>query len=1074
MSVLFCDLVGFTSRSERLDPEDVRALQAPYWARLRREIEQFQGTVEKYIGDAVMALFGAPVAHEDDPERAVRAAFAIRDAVAAMNRENPALDLHVRVAVATGEALVALAARPGDGEGMASGDVVNTCARLQAHAPVDGVLVDEPTRRATERWIVFGDAPAVEAKGKSEPIRVFEALEARGRVDLDAGEAGRVAIVGRARELDLLAGALARVREDRSSQLVTLVGVPGIGKTRLVHELGRLVEEDPEFIVWRLGRSLAYGEGVTYWALGEIVKAQAGILETDPAAVSEGKLRAAVTTLVPDPDEAAWVEAHLRPLVGLASEEAREDRRSESFAAWRRFLEALAEEGPCVLIFEDLHWADDALLDFVDHLVDWATGVPILVVATARPELLSRRAAWGGGKPNASTVSLAPLSDEDTARLLQALLGGRLLPAERQAAVLASAEGNPLYAEEFTRLLVEEGSPGELPGSVQGVIAARLDQLAVKEKELLEDASVIGKAFWLGAVAAMSDGSPFALEEHLHGLERREFVRRQRHSSVAGEIEYVFRHALVRDVAYGQIPRGRRADRHRLAAAWIDALSPDRADDRSEMLAHHYVQAIEYARAAGQDSEELADPARRALREAGERALTLGAFASAARSFQAADELAEPGAPQRATLQFGLGKALFWNEGGGFDQLGDAARLLEEGGDRERAAESRIMLSRILWHRGDQRASDEQVRAALELVADTPSSASKAFVLTDAAHHFSVREQIEQSLVLARQALAVAAAIGSDEIRSRALQVIGFGRILTGDSGGIEELEAAITASAHARNPFYGVSAKNVLGEAYLLLGDVPQAGGLKDAAYQEALRSGSSSDVRWQRMELAWIHFWLGDWDTALAEADGLLADLDGDRQSYETAMALPVRATIRLARGDTQRAGDDARRGLELARLMEDPQALAPALTAAVHTALATGERTEAERLTDELLQLFTKVGARGDPFVAPLARLALDLDRQATFLAIAADSTLRTPWIDAAIAICEARPDQAATLYRTIGAPNEEAHARLAHARALIAAGRTAEADTELAASIAFFRSVNATAYIRDAEQLLPASA
>jgi class 3 adenylate cyclase len=290
VSVLFCDLVGFTSRAEHMDVEDVRGVLAPYYARLRSDLERYGGTVEKFIGDAVMALFGAPVAHEDDPERAVRAALSIREAIAAQNEADPSLDLHVRVGVTTGEALITLDAHPSQGEGMASGDVVNTAARLQAAAPVDGILVDEATWRATDRQIAFQPAEPVQVKGKTEPVAVQLALAPRASLCVDVAQAPVTTLVGRERELDLLRDALGRARDEQAPQLVTLVGVPGIGKSRLVFELLQTVETEPELTSWRQGRCLPYGEGVALWALGEVVKAHAGILDTDPVQQAEEKL----------------------------------------------------------------------------------------------------------------------------------------------------------------------------------------------------------------------------------------------------------------------------------------------------------------------------------------------------------------------------------------------------------------------------------------------------------------------------------------------------------------------------------------------------------------------------------------------------------------------------------------------------------------------------------------------------------------------------------------------------------------------------------------------------------------
>src|SRR5919204_5630918 len=521
VTVVFVDLVGFTARAEMLDPEDVQALLSPYHAQLRSELERHGGTVEKFIGDAVMALFGAPVVHEDDPERAVRAAIAIRDWVREQGE-----DLQVRIAVNTGEALVRLGAATGEGEGMASGDVVNTAARLQAAAPVNGILVGETTQRATMHAIEYRQREPVTAKGKAKPVPVWEPLQPRARLGVDLLREVKTPLIGRERDLALLEDALARARQQHSLQLVALVGEPGIGKSRLVFELMQVVEAEPELIRWRQGRSLPYGEGVSFWALAEMVKAEAGILESDSPAEVEEKLHAAVEAAMAEEPEAPWVENHLRILVGIGEEaELGPERQKEAFAAWRRFLEALARERPLVLVFEDLHAADDSLLDFVDHLVDWASGVPILVLATTRPELLERRRDWGGGKPNATTLTVAPLSDEETHRLIVALLEQPLLTAEVQSDLLARAGGNPLYAEQYVRMLAESGSPEAifLPETVQGIIAARLDLLSGDEKRLVQNASVVGKVFWNGAAAAIDGDDPLAIEEQLHTLERKEF-----------------------------------------------------------------------------------------------------------------------------------------------------------------------------------------------------------------------------------------------------------------------------------------------------------------------------------------------------------------------------------------------------------------------------------------------------------------------------------------------------------------------------------------------------------------------
>ena len=495
------------------------------------------------------------------------------------------------------------------------------------------------------------------------------------------------------------------------------MGVPGIGKSRLVFELFEWVERQPEIYFWRHGRCLPYGDGVTFWALGEMVKAQAGILEGDSEEEAGRKLHEAV--------EDPWVESHLRALVGLPGAlEGGGDRRDEAFTAWRHFFEGLADRSPLVLVFEDIHWADENLLDFLDHLVDWATGVPLLVVCTARPELLARRPSWGGGKPNALTISLSPLSDEDTARLLGELLERSVLPAETQAELLARAGGNPLYAEEYARMLRERGRIEQLPESVQGLIAARLDLLEPEQKSLLQDAAVVGRTFWVGTLAGLTDGERGSIERLLHSLERAEFVRRERTTSIAGEIEYSFRHLLVRDVAYEEIPRAERAERHRRAAEWIGALG--RPEDHSEMVAYHYLQALELGAAAGLDTASFARAAQVALTEAGHRAAGLNAYETAARHYRAALDLLPEQDPRRAQLLFRLGRARFLVGDTDTSPLERAVEELLAAGDVEGAARAERTLTEQFWLAGERDPAFEHLDRALALVVNLPPSPVKA------------------------------------------------------------------------------------------------------------------------------------------------------------------------------------------------------------------------------------------------------------------------------------------------------------------------------------------------------------
>ena len=654
-----------------LDPEDVRGLLAPYHARVRAEFERFGGTVEKFIGDAVVAVFGAPVAHEDDPERALRAALAIRDWAA----EEPDLQLRIAVTPARRSSTsCATGRRRGDGR-----------RRRRQHggaaaeaAPVNGVLVGETTYRAT-RDAIDPRTPTVDAKGKADAGSSLGGRRPFARTGIDVERGARTPLVGRERELELLASIFARVRDERSAQLVTLVGVPGIGKSRLVAELLAIVDRAPGLTRWRQGRCLPYGESVTFWALGEIVKAEAGILENDSPEDVERKLRAAVTNLVPDESESRWLEGELRALAGAAAS----GETSASTTGWRRFLEAVAEQGPTVLVFEDLHWADDGLLDFVDDLVDWLRDVPLLLVGTARPELLERRQSWGGGKPNTTTISLQPLAEVETARLISALLEQPVQLADEQRSLLERAGGNPLFAEQFVRMVSEGGDRRELPESVQGVIAARLDALPRREKELLQEAAVHGKVFWVGGLVAALGLDRGEAEDVLRTLDRKDFVRRERRSAVAGDTQYSFQHVLLRDVAYGQIPRRSRSEKHLHAARWLEGLG--RPEDHAELLAHHYARALELARAAGDpDDPAVVAGAREAFRAAGQRALALSAYAAADTFFADALGFTEQSDPARPAMLLERARALFPLGRPGFDLFGRVARRVPGAGERRR------------------------------------------------------------------------------------------------------------------------------------------------------------------------------------------------------------------------------------------------------------------------------------------------------------------------------------------------------------------------------------------------------
>jgi hypothetical protein len=1001
--------------------------------------------VEKFIGDAVMAVFGAPVAHEDDAERAVRAALAIRDSVGE--------ELEIRTAVHTGEALVALGARAVEGEGMVSGDVVNTAARLQSAAPVNGILVGEGTYRATRHAIDYREAPAVEAKGKSEPVKVWEAVGARARFGSDVEQKLRTPLVGRERERGMLADALARARTEESAQLVTLVGVPGIGKSRLVAELFQILEAEAELTSWRQGRSLPYGERVSFWALGEIVKAHAGILESDDAATAEEKLVAMAETLSEDEREREWLERHARPLLGLEGAERAE--REEAFAAWRRLLEAVAEQRPLVLVFEDLHWADDGLLDFVDHLADWATTVPLLIVATARPELLDRRPGWGGGKRNAFTLSIGALTDEETAVLLQRLLDRPVLDADAQQAVLQRAEGNPLYAEEYARMLAErDGGELPLPETVQGLIAARIDGLAPEEKSLLQDASVIGKVFWPGALAEADDRT-------LHALERKEFIRRDRRSSIAGETQYAFLHALVRDVAYGQIPRAERADKHRRAAEWLASLAGDRAEDHAEMLAHHYREALTLSEAAGLDTTALREPARQAFADGARRALSLGAGGASHELALQALELTPADDPERPELQLLAGYASRLVGGDDMpDLLEPAIEAFAARGDPGRAAEAAVVLASDYFYRGEVERTREIRTRALELARQAPPSATAARALASISRSLAVIDRnFEAALALAREALAFADQAGDEATAATCLNTIGMARVYTGDSGGIEDLEQSVERAERGGSVFIHHSSLNNLANSLWVVGRLAEGSARTLEARALCERYGFASALAWNDAELLLDAYYRGDLETLVSGGAEFLARETGS-VGYQNRAILATRSTGLLARGQVEAAAGDAERALASMRETGPDAQLAPyLLTAATLAVRASGREAEAEALLAELLTH----SYLEDIYEVPLH--LVELGRGDEYLALT-DGRPGHRWQEAGRAAASGDLARASEIYGSIGAKFAEAWA------ALLAAERGD--NSRLDAALAYFEEQRATPYVQRCRALLQASA
>jgi DNA-binding SARP family transcriptional activator len=1049
VTILFCDLVGFTARAQRMDPEDVAAELSHYQAWVRRELERYGGTVEKFIGDAVMAVFGAPVAHEDDPERAVRAALAIRDWAGDQKIE-------VRIGVNTGEALVTLHARADAGETLAAGDVVNVAARLQTAASVNGVLVGEATQRATLDLVAYAESDPIAAKGRSESVPAWHAIEVRGKPRV--APAHTTALVGRAGELQLLRGALERSRGERSVQLVTIVGVPGIGKSRLVFELHRLVDADPELVTWREGRCLPYGDGVSFWALGEVVKSEAGILENDAPATAERKLLDAVKD--------QRLTAHLRPLVGLGASEPGGDR-GEAFAAWREYFERLADRHPLVLVIEDLHWADENLLDFLDHLADWASDVPILLLCTARPELLERRASWGGGKQNSVTLSLSPLSEGETARLLASLVDQSAIDDRALSSLLSRVGGNPLYAEQYARIVRERGDLAELPDTIQGTVSARLDLLEPRQKALVQDAAVLGRVFWLDGLARVSGHEPEDIQQGLHALERMDLVRRERDSSIAGDTQYAFAHVLLRDVAYGQLPRADRADRHRHAADWIESLGP--SQDRVEMLAHHCLSALEFGRASGQDVTELVTRARLALRDAGDHAAALHAGDTAQRFYDAALALWPDDDPERTDLLYRRAVPVGHHLGGGDpERLAEARDALLAAGAPERAAELEVLLMQVRSMEGDRALAQTHRDSAEELLGEGEPSRSRAWVLSELASEAQILGGDEdRAAELAAEACRVARAAGADDALSESLCILGLLRIAGGDAEGVADIEDALEVASSSAALGSIARVNNNLAATYQMLGDLERGFQTRLEGARAAQQLGSDSFVRWFDGVLVEHRYSRGEWDLAERGADAFLEQIAAGEPHVLSWQVRAVRAEIRLARGENAGALDDTERALADGRRQSgERQAFVYVVAAAAHVFALASEEERAQVLVHEFVDK-VRHGPRIEFALIklPVAAIAASRLGLASELAGAIRDHPRSPWTEAASAYLSGDFLTAAGTLAAAGAKPEEAEARARAAEVLAREGRRPEAEAQLEAALAFYRSVGATRYLRE---------
>ena len=1091
VSALFCDLVGFTSTSEAADPEDIDRMLTAYFRMARAQIEAHGGVVEKFIGDAVLGVFGVPAAHEDDPERAVRAALRIAEEAGDL-RSLTGAPLRLRIGINTGEALVRLGVAPGSGERFLAGDAINTASRIQTAAPEMGVAVGLATYEATRAVFAYEELPPAILKGKAEPVRVFHAQAPRARLGVDLTRTHSSPYVGREIDLALLKGLFDKTLASNSAQLVTVVGEPGLGKSRIVAELSVYVDARPGLVTWRQGRCLPYGEGITFWALGEIVKAHAGILESDTPAVAQDKLEA----VLPDGDERPWFRQRLLPLLGI--EATSSAGREELFTAWRRFIEHIAEERPTVLVFEDLHWADEALLAFLEHLADRAESVQLIVIGTARPELFERHPDYTNGLRNATRVNLGPLSEAETARLVSALLETTVIPVELQQPILDRAGGNPLYAEEFIRLLrdkellVRKGTSWELrvgaevpfPDSVQALIAARLDMLSADTKSMLADAAVIGKVFWAGAIAQMGERDPTAVSDTLRELSRKELVHLARRSSIEGEAEYAFWHILARDVAYGQLPRASRASRHVAAARWIESMAPRRVEDLADVLAYHYVTAMDLARAAGQTREasELEAPALKFLTLAGERAIGLDTTAALA-NLERALALAGPLERPEALARFGEAAL----QAGRFTQ---AAEALEEAvasfvarGDVPATARAMGTLCHTLGRLGDPRAWTLPLDA-LALLEPLGPSPSLVASLIEVARADALQGKSEEAIRVAEEALALAEELGLAR-PARALGYRGLARAYLGDSGGLADFREAIELATEAgQGREVALLHNNLAVQLSTLEGLAAAMAVLREGiAYATARGLTEMLDMLTQN-KLGMLGD-MGEHREALVLAAELAPRLEASGDVFDLTAIRAAQALIFALRGQGAQAAEWLEWLESATRGTEDPQTVVLGLGSSALVRAGLGQDDAAAAL---LTELESYPGARESSYYPTLlpamVRTALGFGEPAIAERLVSRLEPRYPYAEHALvaanaALTEAGGDlraaagayaDAADRWERFGVVPEQGFALLGEGRCLIRLSRRTEAVPVLQHARQIFERLQAAPALAETDGLL----
>ncbi len=1016
VSILFADLVGFTALAEGKDAEDTRELLSRYFDLARDVIGRYGGTVEKFIGDAVMAVWGAPTTREDDAERAVRAALDLVDAVRTLGP-----GVNARAGVLTGEAAVTLGAT---NQGMVAGDLVNTASRLQSVAEPGTVLVGEATQRAAHQSIAFEAIGEQALKGKASPVQAWRALRVVAEVGgRNRSEGLEAPFVGRDEEFRLLRDLFHATGRERRVRLMSVTGPAGIGKSRLAWEFLKYVDGLAETMYWHAGRSPSYGQGISFWALGEMVRGRCGLLETDDGPTTRAKVAASVAEWIPDETERGWVEPALLTLLGLETGTGSD----QLFAAWRTYFERIAERGTVAMVFEDLHFADSGLLDFIDHLLTWSKGLPIYIVTLARPELLDKRPDWGAGKRNFVALSLDPLPVPAMRELLAGLVPG--LPDQTVRAIVARADGIPLYAVETVRMLLSEGrlelrdgvfvpvgdlSSLAVPETLTALIAARLDALDPVDRTLAQDAAVLGQSFTIAGLAAVSGLDPTVLEPHLATLVRRELLTLEADPRSPERGQYAFVQALIREVAYNTLAKKDRKTRHLAAARFFETIG---TDELVGALAGHYLAAHANA-PEGAEADALAGQARIALRAAAERAAGLGAHDQAVRFYEQAvtvthdpgdqaDLLERAGTSATAAARYDEAEAV----------LRRALALRETGSDRRATAQVIAALGRTLLSGRRTDAAFAILGPAIDAYADLAGDPAHVALEAQLARGFQSRDEARRAVEVSDRVLEFAEHLDLVDILAETLLTKGsalasLGRLREGIGIVRVAEEIARERGLHATLLTAFVSRGFFLGEL-----DLRAALEVNREGLPLSRRLGQRAQTLMFINNIGYTSFLVGEWDAGLAEMDGALAD---DLDRLDRLAILSNALIIRTCRGESIEAGLR-----ELSALLGDegdPSMQSMMKDTIANLALAEGRLEEARSIWNDVADVnggyapaAIYEAARGGVWAGDVNAVRTDLARLDATGFHGPVVEVRRTTLQAAVAALEGRTADALALYR-----------------------------------------------------------